>query len=110
MSCLSVDIESTGKEIIAIGFFFSSEDEKIQKKITFARKVPDDKDFDADTLEWWKKYPEILKRIDKKAQEDKTETEEEMTKAVSKFVNSLEVFTEDGKKTQSILILTYHPS
>jgi hypothetical protein len=99
-ACLAIDLESTGKFIIAIGVFFIGSDKKTRKRC-FCRSIPEkEEDFDPNTLLWWKDKQTLLTRIYKKAKKDGTLTEAAMTKTFCSFLDSLE------EKEQSITILS----
>lgn len=100
---LTVDIESTGKEVIAIGVFFVGSDGKRVKR-TFCRLTPDRKDFDKQCYEqFWADKEALLDRIDGEAKKQETETEKDMTLAFSAFLDELE------KKESNIKLITDNP-
>lgn len=99
-SYLTVDIESTGKEVIAIGVFFVGSD-KSRVKRTFCRLVPERKDFDKQCYdEFWADKEALLDRIDGEAKRQETETEKNMTLAFASFLDELE------KKEKDIELIT----
>lgn len=113
MATLALDIESDGKNILAIGICYVDKEGNITKK-TFARQVIVD-DFEPSCKEWWKDKQEILDKIDQTAEDAKTKTLKEMIELFRLFLDGLEIVLERDKlgkviKTEPITFLSDHPS